>query len=100
MKKRIYLKIADGRRSHPVKASSKRDYRPLEDSLGNALPTVVIALNVKMDSDIFYQAQKEMDLKIENPEIASEINIEKEENENTKEEELRKLKEEKMTGEK
>lgn len=58
---KIYIQIADGKRSYPVKASITKPKQPLKQGSGareKFLPTVTFAIDVKFNHDIFKDSIK------------------------------------------
>lgn len=56
---KIYIQIADGKRSYPIKASSTKPTQPLKTNSGRSetfLPTVTFAIDVKFDRSIFKES--------------------------------------------
>ena len=77
MKTKVYLKIGKGLRSIIYKAEKRLNPQALRtSSYGAYLPTVCIALNIDIPDEMFKKAQAELDLKINKPQIASEIKVE------------------------
>ena len=56
---KIYIQIADGKRSYQLKASSTKPTQPLKTNSGmmkTFLPTVTFAIDVKFDRSIFKES--------------------------------------------
>jgi hypothetical protein len=81
MKRKIYLKISN--KTLKMVASAKKDDKPLLFNRGTYAgikyyPTCLIKLNIEIPDEVFEKAQAELNLKIENPQINSQIAIEEE----------------------
>lgn len=56
---KIYIQIADGKRSYPVKASLTKPTQPLKTGSGRFetfLPTITFAIDAKFDRSIFKES--------------------------------------------
>jgi hypothetical protein len=86
MKKVIFLKISN--KTQQIKASYKRDYTPLNTSYGRIknYPTITIKLNIEIPDDAFEKAQAELDLKIKDFSINSDIKVSEELNDEVRDE--------------
>ncbi|MEK6882035.1 MAG: hypothetical protein AABY22_20620 [Nanoarchaeota archaeon] len=78
MIKTIYLRISN--KTNQVKASYRRSYEVLKkegnySQFNKYYPTITIKLNVEIPDEFFAQAQKELNLKIENLNINSDIKL-------------------------
>lgn len=85
MKKKVYLRIAEGRHSYPIKAENKKNYSPLEDSSGRALPTIFISLELEFDYSLFRRADAELKINLKNAELATKIEVTEKETQYEKE---------------
>jgi len=58
---KIYIQIADGSRSYPIKATLTKPTQPLKTGSGRwekFLPTITFAIEVKFDRSIFKESVK------------------------------------------
>ena len=79
MKKTIYLRISN--KTNQVKASYRRSYEVLKKDntyqrSQKYYPTITIKINLDIPEEFFSQAQKEINLKIKELNINSDIKIE------------------------
>lgn len=91
MKDKIYLRIAKTTQGYKYKVDKKKNLAPLDNAYTwkrQFFPTLVVALNLEIADTNFRQADAELDLKINDPEMCTDIKIEEseEEDETTKEE--------------
>ena len=76
MKRTVYIRISN--KSGKMDISQKRKFGAIDAGYGNYhkyKPTKTICLNLYIPDEIFTKAQKELDLKIKEAEVNSEINI-------------------------
>jgi len=79
MKDKVYLKISrTSRGSYKYSIHKKKNYSPMDDggySHRVYFPTILIGLNLEISDKHFKEAIADLDLKIENPEFASDIKV-------------------------
>ncbi len=79
MKTKIYLRLANSPYEWAVKASKTKKNNPLMSSTydkNSHHATVCIALNIEVPDEMFEKAQAELDLKVKESTIASNIKVE------------------------
>lgn len=79
MKRKIYLKISN--KTQKMVAMNKKDDRPLMQNKGpwaaiKYYPTCLIKLNIEIPDEVFDKAQAELEIKIQNSQINSQIIVE------------------------
>lgn len=80
MKQKIYLRIAKTNSGYSYKVDKKKNHKPMDDGYYKKtyFPTIVVGLNLEIPDRFFKEALAELDLKVENLEVASEIEIKEE----------------------
>lgn len=78
MKGKVYLRIAKSKSGYRYAIDRKKNNKPLNNGYYRKtyFPTITIALNLDINDKLFEQAQAEIDLKIADAMINSEIKIE------------------------
>jgi hypothetical protein len=79
MKDKVYLKISrTSRGNYKYSIHKKKNYSPMDDG-GHSnkvyFPTILIGLNLEISDKHFKEAIADLDLRIENPEFASDIKV-------------------------
>ena len=76
MKTKVYLRIGKKKTGTiHYRVDFKKNPEAIKPPYGEAMPTICVLLNLEIADNLFEKAQAELDLKIKEAEISSEIKI-------------------------
>ncbi len=78
MKEKVYLRIGKTKTGYKYAIDKKKNHKPFDNGYYHKtyFPTIVVGLNLEILDTFFDKANAELDLKIKDLEIATEIKIE------------------------